>query len=140
MRVGRRGFVVGLTLALVATSAGAQAQTGATRTQIDLALASASLAALLTRYGETYPDVVAARARIASLSTSLREARARNETIDVAVVTSTLDAELADVRARLSEFGTRCGGFQPDLQTARAREAALTSALAHVTSDGVFLP
>jgi hypothetical protein len=136
--VNRRGFVLALgSLALVAR---ASAQEGATRTQIDLALASASLAALLTRYGDAYPDVVAARARIASLSTSLREARARNEAIDVALVTRTLDGELADVRARLAEFGTRCGAGHTDTQTARAREAALANALTHVTSDGYFVP
>lgn len=134
----RRGFVAAV-LAL-ALARPASAQTGATRTQIDLALASASLAALLTRYGDAYPDVVSARARVASLAQSLREAQARHETIDTAAVTSALDAELAEVRAHLAEFGTRCGGGHPDMQTARARESALTNAIAHVTSEGFFVP
>jgi hypothetical protein len=127
-------------LALLGLAPRVYAQSDASQAQIDLALASASLAALLTRYGEAYPDVVAARARIALLSQTLTAARARHEVIDVARVTRALDTELADVRTRLSEFGTRCGGGHPDMQTARAREAALADALAHVTSDGFFVP
>lgn len=133
----RRSFVIAL--ALLGLAPHAIAQTTATQTQIDLALASASLAALLTRYGQAYPDVIAARARMASLRTALDTARARHETIDVAAVTSALDTELADVRVRLSERATRCGAGHPEMETARAREVALANALAHVMSDGVFL-
>ncbi len=133
----RRTFLAGVALAAVGTRA--RAQTGATRTQIDLALAAASLAALRARYGESYPDVVAARARITSLRASLEQARAGGEAIDVALVTSALEGELADVNARLGEFSARCGSGHPDMETARARAAALADAIAHVTSDGVFL-
>ena len=136
--MNRRSFVIAM-MSFIAVPR-ARAQTGATRTQIDLALASASLAALRTRYGESYPDVVAARERIASLAASLRESQTHHEAIDLAAVTSALDTELADVRARLGEFGTRCGGGHPDMLTARARETALVEALSHVTSDGIFLP
>lgn len=135
----RRAFVVVLG-ALVLFPRGARAQTDASQTQIDLVLALASLAALRTRYGESYPDVVAARARVASLSAALYGSLAAHGSIDVARVTSTLDAELADTRTRLTEFGTRCGGAHPDVLTARAREAALSDAIAHITSDGFFVP
>jgi uncharacterized protein involved in exopolysaccharide biosynthesis len=139
--VKRRTFVFALSMLAIAPRVLAQtAPTGATRTQIDVALASASLAALLARYGDQHPDVVAARARVASLSQSLRDARARHETIDAGAVSTSIEAELADVRARLAEFGTRCGAGHLDVQTARARETALADALAHVTSDGYFAP
>ncbi len=136
--MNRRVFLVGI--AMLAVAPRARAQTDATQTQIDLALATASLAALRTRYGDGHADVAAARARVASLAQSLREARARNETIDVARVTSALDAELADTRARIGERSTRCGAGHPEMETAHAREAALTNAIAHVTSEGFFLP
>lgn len=137
----RRAFAAGALAALSLSGLGARAraQTGATQTQIDLALASASLAALRARYGESYPDVVAARARIASLRASLEEARGRHEAIDVSAVTGALEGELADVNARLGEFSSRCGSGHPDMDTARARAAALTDAIAHVTSEGVYL-
>lgn len=141
----RRVFCVGLGASMlllpgmrVSAQTGAT-QTGATHTQIELALAAASLAALQTRYGESYPDVVAARARVASLRTSLEEAQARHEAIDVAAVSSALEGELADVNARLGEFSARCGSGHPDMDTARARAATLTDAIAHVTSEGVYL-
>lgn len=137
--MNRRAFA-GALVALALAPRLARAQVDASQTQIDLVLAMASLAALRTRYGDRHPDVIAAQARIASLSSSLRDARAAHATIDVARVTSALDAELADTRARLAEFGTRCGGAHVDVQTARAREAALADALAHVASDGFFVP
>jgi uncharacterized protein involved in exopolysaccharide biosynthesis len=142
--VKRRAFLAAVSLvpmAVGAIAASARAQaTSATQTQIDLALAFISLAALRTRYGEAHADVTAARARALSLSASLRAAIARHETIDVAVVTSALDAELADVRARLAEFSQRCGSGHPDMQSAHARAAALEDAIAHVTSEGAFFP
>lgn len=134
----RRAFLAGL--AALGFASSARAQTDATRAQIDLALAFASLAALHARYGDAHPEVVSARARVASLSTSLDDARARHDTIDVATVTSALDAEIADVRARIAERSTRCGAGHPEMQTAAARQVALEDALAHVTSDGYFVP
>ncbi len=131
-------FVV--TCALAAIASHASAQTDASRTQIDLALAAASLAALLTRYGDSYPDVVAARARIAMLAQSLRQAQARHESIDVTLVRTTLEGELADVRTRLGESSVRCGSAHPEMESARARELALETAVQHVTSDGFYFP
>ncbi len=134
----RRALLVGLGCALLARPA--RAQGGATQAQIDLAIAFVSLAALRTRYGDAHPDVVAARARVDGHATTLGSAIARREVIDVAAVTSALEAALADVRARLAEFSQRCGSGHPDMQSALARREALEDALAHVTSDGVFLP
>lgn len=137
----RRGFTLGLLLspAVLAASARAQASS-ATQLQIELTLAFVSLAALRTRYGEAHVDVVAARARVESLTASLRSALARNETVDPSAVASVLEGELADVRARLAEFSQRCGSGHPDMQSAHARRAALEDAIAHITSDGIFLP
>ncbi len=115
------------------------AQTSATTLQIDLVMARASLAALGTRYGAQHPEITGAEARLASLRTSLTQARARHEVIDVAAVTSRVESELADTRARLAEFGTRCGAGHLDVATARAREQALVLALEHLTSDGYYL-
>lgn len=134
----RRAFVIAMALSTMASHA--SAQTDASRTQIDLALAAASLAALLTRYGESYPDVVTARARIATLTQSLRQAQARHESIDVALVTTTLEGELADVRTRLGESSVHCGSAHPEMESARAREVALETAIQHVTSDGFYVP
>jgi hypothetical protein len=138
----RRAILAALALALVpfvALRAQAQATT-ATAAQVQLVLAYISLAALRTRYGDSHADVVAARGRVDSLVATLRASLARHETIDVAEVTRLLDAELADVRARLGEFSSRCGSGHPDMQSAHVREAALEDAIAHVTSDGVFFP
>ena len=137
----RRGFVVGLSLSTLTLAAFARAQSStATQLQIDLALAIVGHAALATRYGEAHPDLVSARARVATLVASLRAALARGETIDGVVVTSALEGELADVRGRLAEFSQRCGSGHPDLRSAQARASALEDAIAHLVSDGVFLP
>jgi len=134
----RRSFVLGL--AALALASAARAQSSATRTQIDLALAYASLRALEVRYGDGHVEVRAAEARLDTLSQSLEDARAHAEPIDDTEVARTLTAEIADVRARIAERSTRCGAGHPDMQTAVAREAALTEALAHVTSEGFFAP
>jgi uncharacterized protein involved in exopolysaccharide biosynthesis len=137
--VKRRAFALALALMPVALSVRAQAST-ATQLQIDLTLAFISLAALRTRYGDGHPELVTARARVDSLTAGLRAAIARHETLDIAVVTQTLDGELADVRARLAEFSQRCGSGHPDMQSAHVRAAALENAIAHITSDGIFFP
>jgi uncharacterized protein involved in exopolysaccharide biosynthesis len=135
--VKRRAFLVVTAMAITSI---ASAQTAPTQTQIDLALGYASLRALLVRYGDRHPDVAAARARVESLSTSIRAAHTHGDAIDRDAVMHVLDAEIADVRARIAERSTRCGAGHPDMQTAVAREAALTEALTHVTSDGYFVP
>ena len=71
----------------------------ATQLQIDLSLAFVSLTALRTRYGDSHPDLVSARARVASLTASLRAALARSEPIDVPTVTAALELEPAEVEA-----------------------------------------
>lgn len=134
----RAAFTAIVGLALLPRSL-AYAQTSATTLQIDLVMARASLAALGTRYGAQHPEIMGAEARLASLRTSLAEARARHEAIDVATVTARVESELADTRARLAEFGTRCGAGHLDVATARAREQALVTALEHLTSDGYYL-
>jgi uncharacterized protein involved in exopolysaccharide biosynthesis len=134
--VNRRAF----TLALLLVPGLARAQSTATSLQIDLALAHASLVALRTRYGDGHAEITLARGRIASVAASLREALARGDTIDTAAAGQALEVELADVRTRLAGFSSRCGSGHPDMEAARAREAALADALAHVTSDGVFFP
>lgn len=136
----RRAFVLMVSLALFARSRSAFAQEGATQIQIDLALAFVGLAALRTRYGDAHPEVTLARARIESLSVSLRSALARGDAIDPVRARDALAAELADTRARLAEFSQRCGSGHPDMQSAHARAAALEDAIAHVTSDGPFFP
>ena len=139
----RRAFVASLVLALaIAQTAWAQsaAPTGATRTQIDVALAAASLAALRTRYGDANAEITAARGRLSAQVDALRAAQARHEAIDANAATQALERELADVRARLAEFSSRCGSGHPDMASARARSAALEDAIAHLTSDGVYVP
>jgi Skp family chaperone for outer membrane proteins len=140
----RRAFALALFTALAAPSALAAAQTAAptsaTQTQIDVALAAASLAALRTRYGDAHAEITAARGRLSSQIDALRAAQARHEAIDANAAAQALERELADVRARLSEFSSRCGAGHPDMASARARGATLEDAIAHLTSDGVYLP
>jgi uncharacterized protein involved in exopolysaccharide biosynthesis len=138
--VKRRAFALVLSLGPAALALTARAQTTATQLQIDLVIAYVGLTAMRTRYGEAHADVIAARARVESLGASLRAALLRGDTTDALVVTRALDAELADVRARLAEFSQRCGSGHPDMQTAHARATALEDAIAHVTSEGVFFP
>lgn len=139
----RRAFVASLALALaIGPRAGAQtaAPTGATQIQIDVALAAASLAALRTRYGDAHAEITAARGRLSAQIDALRAAQARHEAIDANAAAQALERELADVRARLSEFSSRCGSGHPDMASARARGVALEDAIAHLTSDGVYVP
>lgn len=135
----RRTWLAALAVAATWPSFFARAQTSATTLQIDVVMARASLDALGTRYGAQHPEVTGAEARLSSLRASLVAARDRHETIDLAAVTTRVEAELADTRARLAEFGTRCGAGHLDVATARAREQSFVTALEHLTSDGYYL-
>lgn len=117
-----------------------EGESAATAIQRAIVEQHARLRALSERYGDRHTDVLAARASLASLVTSLRSELASRGRIDRARLREWLRAELADVDARLAELRVSCTTTHVDVRGGQARRAALDEALRALEHDGRFLP
>jgi uncharacterized protein involved in exopolysaccharide biosynthesis len=77
---------------------------------------------------------------LAALAADLDGVRAEGARISRDEVIGWLRASIAEVEARLSELGTRCGPQHLDLRGAEARRDALREALARWQAGETFVP
>jgi hypothetical protein len=96
--------------------------------------------ALSLRYGARHPEMISRASVLAALAADLDGVRAEGARISRDEVIGWLRASIAEVEARLSELGTRCGPQHLDLRGAEARRDALREALARWQAGETFVP